>query len=166
MLCSNKTRHGQVDVGFECLVLVWQLCWWQVSTPPEKQEDNEDARKEVSRAAARGFVAVMLLQCYSRGRVAIEARDPLAMPRVQENMLADPGDLVRMRFGYVATFAVSFVALGANYRCKRASHDDQPRLRSECRPVLNPGQTQLSVPAGSPISLLRTRECCQRSKAG
>ena len=77
---------------------------WQVSTPPDKQGNNEDARKEAARAAARGFVAVMLLQCYSRGRVTIESSDPLAMPRVQENMLADPGDLVRMRFGYATTY--------------------------------------------------------------
>ena len=46
----------------------------------------------IGRAASRGFVAVMLLQCYSRGRVAIESNsvtDPLVMPRVEENMLSD-----------------------------------------------------------------------------
>ena len=74
----------------------------QVSTPPEEQnniKEEEEAMKEDARAAARGFVAVMLLQCYSRGQVAIVENDPLAMPRVQENMLSDPGDLVRMRYG-------------------------------------------------------------------
>ena len=57
------------------------------------------AEEERRREESRGFIAVMLLQCYSRGQVQITSTEPLAMPDVRENMLSDSGDLARMRFG-------------------------------------------------------------------
>ena len=47
-----------------------------------------------------GFVDVMLMKCCSRGRVEIVSKDnPLAPPRVSANMLSDPVDCARLRFG-------------------------------------------------------------------
>ena len=74
-----------------------------VSTPPEDAEkegkSKENLEEEERRSLSRGFVAVMLLQCYSRGNVSITSTEPLAMPDVAENMLSDTGDLARMRYG-------------------------------------------------------------------
>lgn len=46
-----------------------------------------------------GRLAVSVYQAFSQGRVAITTRDPAVDPRVDECMLSDESDLVRMRDG-------------------------------------------------------------------
>lgn len=49
--------------------------------------------------AAFGRVAVSVYQAFSQGHVRITTRDPAIDPAVEERMLSDPRDLVRMRDG-------------------------------------------------------------------
>ena len=48
---------------------------------------------------SRGWVAVMLLQCFSRGSVRIVSTGSDVMSTVHENMPSDPGDLAHMWYG-------------------------------------------------------------------
>lgn len=49
--------------------------------------------------AGAGALGVFVNLTYSRGNVEIASTDPLAQPRVRENMLSDPRDLRRLRTG-------------------------------------------------------------------
>ncbi len=46
-----------------------------------------------------GLLGVWVNQCVSRGVVRLASRDPSAQPVIEENMLDDPSDVVRMRDG-------------------------------------------------------------------
>ena len=46
-----------------------------------------------------GYIDVMLMKCNSRGSVEIQSTDPVVSPSVNENMLSDPLDRERMRYG-------------------------------------------------------------------
>jgi choline dehydrogenase len=46
-----------------------------------------------------GLIGAWVNECFSRGTVRLASADPLAQPIVEENMLDDPGDLLRMRDG-------------------------------------------------------------------
>jgi choline dehydrogenase len=68
-----------------------------------------------------GRLAVSVYQAFSQGRVAITTRDPAVDPRVDERMLSDERDLVRMRDGVrrlealAATDAFRAIASGIDY---------------------------------------------------
>jgi 5-(hydroxymethyl)furfural/furfural oxidase len=47
----------------------------------------------------QGVVSVSAQQCFSRGELRIVSRDPSQDPDIDENMLSDPRDVVRMRDG-------------------------------------------------------------------
>ena len=49
---------------------------------------DELSEEETRRKLSRGFVAVMLLQCYSRGHVAITSSDPRSLPTVSHERLS------------------------------------------------------------------------------
>jgi choline dehydrogenase len=49
--------------------------------------------------AARGRIAVSVYQAFSQGHVRITTSDPVVDPAVEERMLSDRSDLVRMRDG-------------------------------------------------------------------
>ena len=49
---------------------------------------EELSEEETRRKLSRGFVAVMLLQCYSRGHVAITSSDPRSLPTVRHKRLS------------------------------------------------------------------------------
>lgn len=53
-----------------------------------------------------GILGVTLQQCFSRGRLQIVSADPLVEPTVDENMLSDPRDMIRMRDGVRRLFAL------------------------------------------------------------
>jgi len=46
-----------------------------------------------------GLLGVWVNECFSRGTVRLASTDPLAQPIIEENMLDDPRDLLRMRDG-------------------------------------------------------------------
>jgi choline dehydrogenase len=46
-----------------------------------------------------GLMAVWVNQCFSRGQIRLASLDPAAQPLIEENMLDDPRDRVRMRDG-------------------------------------------------------------------
>jgi 5-(hydroxymethyl)furfural/furfural oxidase len=46
-----------------------------------------------------GLIGVWVNECFSRGTVRLASTDPLAQPVIEENMLDDPRDLLRMRDG-------------------------------------------------------------------
>jgi choline dehydrogenase len=46
-----------------------------------------------------GLLGVWVNQCLSRGEVRLASRDPSEQPVIEENMLDDPSDVVRMRDG-------------------------------------------------------------------
>ncbi len=46
-----------------------------------------------------GLIGVWVNQCLSRGTVRLASADPFAQPIVEENMLDDPSDVVRLRDG-------------------------------------------------------------------
>ncbi|MCA9878136.1 MAG: GMC family oxidoreductase N-terminal domain-containing protein [Thermomicrobiales bacterium] len=50
-------------------------------------------------ALRRGWLAVIAWQTFSRGRLRVTSADPFAMPRIDEQMLTDTRDLVRLRDG-------------------------------------------------------------------
>ena len=62
---------------------------------PRAKEDAAEAEN----ALPVGYIDVMLMKCNSRGTVAIKSTDPYVSPDVSENMLSDPIDLKRMRYG-------------------------------------------------------------------
>jgi 5-(hydroxymethyl)furfural/furfural oxidase len=49
--------------------------------------------------AVFGLLGVWVNQCFSRGVVRLASRDPSIQPVIEENMLDDPSDVVRMRDG-------------------------------------------------------------------
>lgn len=50
-------------------------------------------------ALARGWLAVIAWQTFSRGTLRVTSADPLAMPEINEQLLTDDRDLVRLRDG-------------------------------------------------------------------
>ena len=60
------------------------------------QADKDEAN---SLQTPVGYIDVMLMKCKSRGSVELGSTDPTVSPIVNENMLSDPLDLARMRFG-------------------------------------------------------------------
>lgn len=50
-------------------------------------------------ALRRGWLAVIAWQTFSRGRLRVTNPDPFAMPQIDEQMLTDERDLVRLRDG-------------------------------------------------------------------
>ncbi len=46
-----------------------------------------------------GLIGVWVNECFSRGTIRLASADPLAQPIVEENMLDDPSDVLRMRDG-------------------------------------------------------------------
>jgi 5-(hydroxymethyl)furfural/furfural oxidase len=58
----------------------------------------------------RGRLAVSVYQAWSRGEVRIVSPDPDDLPAVEERMLSDPRDLVRMRDGIRRVRALALTA--------------------------------------------------------
>ena len=50
-------------------------------------------------ALERGWLAVIVWQTFSRGTLRVTNADPLAMPEINERMLSDERDLIRLRDG-------------------------------------------------------------------
>ncbi len=84
-----------------------------------------------------GSIGVSLYDAFSRGEVRLESADPMANPTVDENMLDDPRDLLRMRDGVrrlarIAahpsvsgiTESITFGDTGLNYAEVAAMKDD------------------------------------------
>ena len=46
-----------------------------------------------------GLIGVWVNECFSRGTIRLASADPLAHPIIEESMLDDPSDLLRMRDG-------------------------------------------------------------------
>lgn len=65
-----------------------------------------------------GALAVVTWQNFSRGELRIVDRDPFSMPEVDENMLSDERDLVRLRDGAKRLFDI------ARHRTFRSVYDD------------------------------------------
>lgn len=70
-----------------------------------------------------GLIGVWVNECFSRGTVRLASADPLAQPIVEENMLHEPSDVLRMRDGIKRLIALArrpgfadiaeFVGIGA-----------------------------------------------------
>ena len=56
-------------------------------------------RADVDGGTARGRIAVSVYQAFSQGTVRITSPDPAVDPEVEENMLSDERDMLRMRDG-------------------------------------------------------------------
>ncbi len=56
-------------------------------------------RSEAEGDLGRGRIAVSVYQAFSQGTVRIRSTDPAADPEIEERMLSDERDLVRMRDG-------------------------------------------------------------------
>jgi choline dehydrogenase len=55
---------------------------------------------------AAGGMSVLLWQTFSRGMLRVTDPDPLVMPEIEQNMLSDERDLVRMRAGARRLFEI------------------------------------------------------------
>lgn len=53
-----------------------------------------------------GAISVLLWQTFSRGELRVTSTDPLAMPEIDQNMLSDERDLIRLRDGARRLFAI------------------------------------------------------------
>ena len=53
-----------------------------------------------------GLIGVWVNQCFSRGEIRIVSNDPETDPEIEENMLSDERDMVRMRDGVRRLFAI------------------------------------------------------------
>ena len=56
---------------------------------------------------AAGAIAVVTWQNFSRGELRLVDRDPLAMPQIDQSMLSDERDLIRLRDGAKRMFALA-----------------------------------------------------------
>jgi choline dehydrogenase len=54
-----------------------------------------------------GLIGVWVNQCFSRGSVTLASADPSEQPVVEENMLDDPSDLIRLRDGVRRAMAIA-----------------------------------------------------------
>ncbi len=90
-----------------------------------------------------GLLGVWVNQCRARGMVRIVAADPAVHPLVDENMLADPGDRLRLRDGVRRAFELlahpSAAAVG-EVRAAVGPHSSDGELDEWC--LANAGDTQ------------------------
>ena len=69
-------------------------------------------------ALTRGMIVVSVFQAFSQGQLRIASADPLAEPVIEEHMLSDRRDLVRLRDGVRRLFA-----LGSHPACARIAEE-------------------------------------------
>jgi choline dehydrogenase len=116
---------------------------------------------------AFGRIAVSVYQAFSQGQVRIVSRDPRIDPRIDERMLSDPSDLVRLRDGVrrlreiclhpsIAAIA-SRIEYGMSGRDMAEEMDDTALdswLRAECSDAQHATGTCRMGPIGDPSSVV------------
>lgn len=82
--CCLRYSSGLADAGENDMIMI---------AGNLARDDNQTA------STARGRIAVSVYQAFSQGHVRITTTDPTIDPAVEERMLSDRSDLIRMRDG-------------------------------------------------------------------
>ena len=92
---------------------------------------------------ALGLIGVWVNQCRSRGTVRLASADPFVQPIVEENMLDDPSDVVRLRDGVRRVMALRHhAAVAAIGTPMWALADDASDAEIDAFALANCGDTQ------------------------
>lgn len=124
-------------------------------------------RSEADGDLARGRIAVSVYQAFSQGTVRIRSADPALDPEVEERMLSDERDLVRMRDGVRRLRAigrhagVAAVASRVEYGASGRSLEDDLTgtalddwMLAECSDAQHASGTCRMGPAGDPRAVV------------
>ena len=92
---------------------------------------------------------VCLLQPKSRGSVTLASRDPMALPLVDPNFLADPDDMARMVRGFKRTREILMQPALAKFGAKELAASDSARTDAEIEQFIRQYADTIYHPVGT-----------------